>query len=132
MKPSLLIALCATMLGCHFGQRIEDFDVAHQPGGATAEVRQASGTIISGELLAVSDSNIIMLWSGAVTGVPYARTRSMSFEILHIRLEHGERPSPDQLERLRLVSRFPQGVTPELRPRLLATYHQNAIMSVNQ
>ena len=94
MKHLLFIALCSVALGCpHIGEGIEDFTVAHQPWGAAVEVTQSSGTIISGELLAVSDSSIIILWSGTVADVPYGRTRSMSFKAAHVRLGSGQRPS---------------------------------------
>ncbi|MGH7649384.1 MAG: hypothetical protein ACREND_14805 [Gemmatimonadaceae bacterium] len=132
MKASLLIVLCAIAFGCHVGERVEDFKVAHEPTGTSAEVIVASGTIMRAELLAVSDSNIVVLWSGTVIDVPYGHTKLVSIETPNIRLEHGAHPSADQLERLRLISRFPQGMSPELQARLLAAYHQNAIGSVNQ
>jgi hypothetical protein len=37
------------------------------------------------------------------------------------------RPDTATLSRLRLRSRFPQGLTPELLARLLAAYHQDAL-----
>jgi hypothetical protein len=49
------------------------------------------------------------------------------------RLEIGGRriPSPEDRGKLRLVSRFPQGLTPELLTKLLDTYGQTELAAGN-
>lgn len=84
-------------------------------GGATGQ----------GELLAVQDTALVVLAQDTVTLVPYRILTAGRFSQVG---ELTETPPPrDFAEKVRLVSRFPQGLTPEMLTRLLAAYGQSTL-----
>jgi len=86
-----------------------------------------SRTITNAELLAVSDTDITMLWSDTVWSILYAGAREMAFSDVAVTLDNGRRPTPVEQGRLRLASRFPQGLSQNLEARMLAAHHQPAV-----
>jgi hypothetical protein len=116
---------------CAVGASTRTFAPANEPQGIEADLRLERGkTRIQGELLEVQDTALLVLRDDArVTVVPL---RAIRFGSFHRRgtLIVGGRVRPNERERLRLVSRFPAGLTPELRARLLAAYGQTEIERV--
>ena len=51
----------------------------------------------------------------------------MTFSGVPVTLNNGMGPTPTDRDRLRLASRFPQGLSPDLEARLLAAHHQAAL-----
>ena len=127
MKRFLMIVFCAAPLACQFGTQVGALTVAHEPTGTAATIALRSGTIVNGELLAVGDTDITMLWSDSVWSLPYARARKMTFSGVPVTLNNGVGPTPTERDRLRLSSRFPHGLSPDLEARLLAAHHQAAL-----
>ncbi len=84
-----------------------------------------------GELIEVRDNGLVILSrpDGKLLFVPYAATRASTIEQTDQRYEikNGRQPPPDVHEHLRLISRFPQGLTPELLQQLLAMYQQTEL-----
>jgi hypothetical protein len=81
-----------------------------------------------GELLAVQDTALVLLARDTVTLVPYDALKAGEFsQVGELR---GTLPAPDFARRLRLVSRFPQGLTPDMLARLLAAHGQSALKVV--
>jgi hypothetical protein len=128
MKRFLMLVFCASSLACQFGTRVGTLTVAHEPTGTAARITLRSGTVVNGELLAVGDTDITMLWSDSVWSMPYARARTMIFTGVPVTLNNGHGPTPTERDRLRLASRFPQGLSPDLEARLLAAHHQTALI----
>ncbi len=132
MRAPLTIAALAaiTGLGCHFGTRVERFPPAQGPAGVTAVLeRKRPAAPILGELLALTDSALYVLRDGRrVTLVPFRVIRQGTFERMGDAavVYEGRTPDAEILHRLRLVSRFPAGLTPDLLARLLAAYGQTA------
>ena len=71
----------------------------------------------------------MVLAQDTVTLVPYGAIERGRFSQIVGELR-GTPPSPDFATRLRLVSRFPQGLTPDLLARLLAAHGQSALRVV--
>lgn len=122
----LSVTLLATTGACYHGPSLKKFEPAHAPDGIDADLRLERARV-RGELLAVEDSTLVVLSDARrVVMVPVAKIRLGSFGELGTLL--GEwTPSQETMERLRLVSRFPAGLTPELRGRLLAAYGQTEL-----
>jgi hypothetical protein len=121
--PVVLVIVCA---GCAVGAKLEKFSLAHGPEGATAEI--STGTqVVQGELLEVRPDGMLLLTPLRPAGhserrlvvVGYDVPREARFPGVRETLPRGSAPGAAQRERLRLVSRFPQGVSADLLKRLL-------------
>jgi hypothetical protein len=144
------IALVAVLGGCSFGPKAKEFA---RPGAEHLEIQVlpsplvADATRLTGELLAVEESGLLLLsgqtvlfvlaveesglllLSGqTVLFVSYESITGVKFERLkNVRFPAGEPPPPETRETLRLVSRFPYGLSPEVRAALLAAYDQTEV-----
>lgn len=132
LAPIGVLAVTGNLLfaACQVGQSVKDFEPAHGPQGVTAELDLAGGEL-DGELLAVADSGLYVLAAPADPCQP--PERAVLFlrwhEVAGVRLNQmglqarGQRPpSEADLEKMSLVSRFPQGLSPDLLAGLLAAY----------
>lgn len=127
MPRRLLIWICITPLACSRGPRVSSFAPALKPAGAAVSIESRNATF-DGELLAVSDTALVLLRGGVVALAPYAAIEDVvlpQFDAEY-KIRHA-RPDTLTLGKLRLRSRFPQGMTPELLAQLLAAYHQNSL-----
>ncbi|MFN2383940.1 MAG: hypothetical protein ABR559_06715 [Gemmatimonadota bacterium] len=128
MRRAVRFAACLGLLGvvlaaCRTGEG--EYRQAKQPGGVTVQLDLGAGRTASGELLEVGDGGLLLVrpnWE--FMRFPYGviqRARFAQFEDLTLT---GSVPTAAQRERLRLLSRFPQGLTPDLKAALLATRNQ--------
>lgn len=121
----LFAALVAISLatGCRFGPKMEKLSVARGPGGAAIEAATLTGPV-NGELVSVTDDGVVVLQANRLINVRFAEIRNARFKELGSDYRFGgqKRPDPDRIARLRRVSRFPQGITPEIEARLLTLY----------
>ena len=126
---SAAMALSALGIGClplPVGTTAGGFMPARGPAGVRAEV-ETSSAMWTGEVLAVADSGV---WIVAETGpgrhVVFAPTaalqRARFAQVGTVTFTDGVPNAPRKLDRARLVSRYPQGIGPELLGRLLAAY----------
>jgi hypothetical protein len=128
MTRHVMTAICLLLIaGCMVGGNVKKYQPAQGPAGATVELRMVDKSFIRGELLAIEDSSLVVLRDSvlnrvALSSVKEGRAPSLSFA--------GSRLSSTQRDRLRLISRFPQGISAELEPRLLSAYGQSSIQSV--
>ena len=123
-RPWVYGPLLAT-LACHLGGRVDRFAPAKQPAGVALTFWLRGGATGQGELLAVQDTALVVLAQDTVTLVPYRVLTAGRFSQVG---ELTETPPPgDFAEKLRQVSRFPQGLTPEMLTRLLAAYGQSTL-----
>ena len=126
MKPTTIALACALLAaGCTLGPTIQEFEPAHRAAGAVATVRLARATI-AGELLAVSDSGVLLLARDGITEVPFRLVRSGIVQGMPNDFGMGDAPDSDTRRTMRNLSRFPQGLSPELLEKLLAAYRQQA------
>ena len=118
MRPrSLLLALLVA--GCQFGTKPQAFPPAVTPQGVVASITTRGKANIMGELLAVEDS-ALLVWrdSAPMVRVPIAAIDRASFAGMRVVLNAGDPLSPKDRDRLRLTSRFPQGITDDVMARL--------------
>ncbi|MFI5279380.1 MAG: hypothetical protein ACHQU1_02705 [Gemmatimonadales bacterium] len=119
---------------CHFGGRAETATVAQTPRGAPANCvmneRHASGYDLRGELLAVTDSGLIV-WSvdRTVFLARNDRIRLCTFESLpgDFDADWERVRDPEFRARLRLAARFPQGLTASQLAALLVALQQRGV-----
>lgn len=125
--PAGAALLIGALGACFTGPSARTFPPARDPGGIAADLRlELRQGRLRGELLEVQDSALVVLRDDSlVTIVPIRAIRSGSFAKPGLLIANGY-ISRRGRERLRLVSRFPAGLTPELRARLLAAYGQTA------
>jgi hypothetical protein len=141
ISPITLPLVAALMAGCTIttGERLIDYRSADGPEGAQVHVAVPSVTYV-GELLETRADGILILSRGRIeTGsggkahasetvvrlVPNARIESVQFE--RGAKPYGHKWLPGEAgarERFRLLSRFPQGLTPELFQQVLKMYGQ--------
>ncbi|MGH7613895.1 MAG: hypothetical protein ACREMW_07645 [Gemmatimonadales bacterium] len=127
--PVVLLSLNA----CHVGPSAENFAPAIGPNGIWADLR-LKGVRVEGELLEARDSGLLVLRKQrvragqrpprVVTFVPLEAIRRGRFERYGTLIVNGAPVAKGALQRLRLVSRFPNGLTPELRAALLTVHGQ--------
>jgi len=130
--PAILFLSLLAFNGCHVGSRAQSFAPAQAPEGVFAEIFITTGGFISGELLEVQDTALLLLSDQQLFLLPYAIVRRAHFAQMKsdTTISDEEAPSTAVREKLRLVSRFPQGVTPELLEQLLAAYGQSEVVRV--
>lgn len=132
-----IVVLIFACTGCSVGPQIHEFDPAHEPAGIRAEVTTRSAVPgekkLSGEILAITDAGVLLLTESdetpRIVQVPYellstvdpaqrtaVRVSTLAVEERSVRVG-----------RLRLLARYPQGITPELLQALLRAYGQPAL-----
>lgn len=114
--------------GCVFGPRVGGFQPAQGRAGVQAQLLVGTSRI-AGELIDVRDTAIVILLGERLTLVSWRSIEHRTFIGMGEIDENltGQSPNPDALRRLRLVSRFPQGMSPELEQRFLTALNQSDI-----
>jgi len=146
MRARLLLVFLAPLAsGCVLGPTAGDFGPAHRPAGLEFEVATAS-VDFQGELLEVRQDALLMrsLLITRDTGraklrtseqqirlVPFSLIRNATFRQLrsgyhHVQIRKGRAPAAQDRERLRLASRFPYGMEPQVLAALLKAHGQTA------
>ncbi len=126
MKPFIAALITISLAaGCRFGPKMENLNIARSPRGAVVQVTRATGAV-SGELLAVNDDGLVVLEGRRMVTIPFSEIRDARFTEMGsgYRVGGGKRPNPEAIAKLRRVSHFPQGITPEIQARLLTIYQQ--------
>lgn len=128
MTPRPVLELLAGLAlgGCHMGTGVGSFAPAMHPGGVLVSV-DSHDAAFRAELLAVSDTGLLLANDSGLVYAPYRAIRRATFEQLDDEISRGETPDRATRDRLRLISRFPQGVSPERLQALLARHHQDAL-----
>lgn len=118
-RRALPFALAAVLSGCYFGQTAAKFEPARGPRGVAASITTVGRSNVFGELIEVGSESLLVDTAPAVVLVPYTVIERAGFAQTGLSIEHGRAPSPSTREKLRLLSRFPQGLSPALREALL-------------
>ena len=144
MNPVIKLGLslaAASLTACHVGPQIKDLDLANNPEGATVEVQvlplggqdkqnfegelleiRNDGIVFSGASDADADDELIFVaWSRAI------RVRATEFGGYRAEVGRSLEWNAETKERFRLISRFPQGISPEIMDRLLAAHRQEEL-----
>lgn len=122
---SIVVVVVLVVLGCAVGPTTRKFAPANGPQGIMADLRVKWGPKgrVQGELLEVQDTALMILSSSRLVLVPLRVIRMGRFPGRGTLIENG-RARRRTLDRLQLVSRFPDGMKPDIRARLLAAYGQ--------
>ncbi|HYO47336.1 MAG TPA: hypothetical protein VEY33_11695 [Gemmatimonadota bacterium] len=122
-RAALLLALLLVQ-GCTFGTRESSFT---RPGGEEVTVSLGDNHEVTGELLAARREGLLLRTTG-VFEIPWDEIESTSFDRLRdVRWPERSIPNSQTLEKLRLVSRFPQGLDEAMTRRLLEAYGQEGV-----
>jgi hypothetical protein len=129
-RMSTTVLLVALLAGCNVGPRGDATALALSPRGALIELVTRSGEL-EGELLEVRDDGVVLLTgAGQVTLVAHDAVRRATVENGPRGLTGFNMRSGPTRERLRRLSRFPQGLSPEVEARLLSTYGQSSLVVI--
>jgi hypothetical protein len=132
---NLILLAAASMIfaGCQIGKNAANFPVAHTVAGATIQIRTASQKF-DAELLDVRTNGIVVVKKkdGQVAMVPWTSTQLASVKGLGREYRYGllMPPARDVIPNLVKISHFPQGMTPEMEAKLLASKGQKEIVVV--
>ena len=128
MRAFLLPLTALLLLGaCLVGTTGRSYAPAKGPAGATVSLDLTGRREVSGELLAVEESSLLVLQERELVRVAVALIESGKAPKISF---SGEGLAGDTRERLRLVSRYPQGVSAELEARLLQAYGATAVRQI--
>ena len=128
---------------CAIGMNSDKFKPAGAPQGVQATMVTSSGAL-TGELIEVRDTAVVLLSDErtAAGGIRTQRLRLIAFASITraefeqlgpgVRFENGRPPSERARQRLRLLSRFPYGMSPALEQALLKAYGQDAFAGVER
>jgi len=119
LRRALPSALAVVLAGCYFGQTAAKFEPALGPRGVATTITSAGRTVVSGELIEVGDTSLLVDTAPAIVRVPYDVIRHAAFAQTGIHLDDGRAPAASTRDKLRLLSRFPQGLSPALLQALL-------------
>lgn len=122
---------------CRIGGNVGTDPFTHTPDGTRIRIVTTSRATIDGELVAADDSALVVRGDSIFVAVPVDAIGSVSTTSARVRWVRDTRyrnqpgmasvpggPANFPIERLRLLSRFPQGMSPEIERRLLARYRQ--------
>lgn len=143
-QPIVTLAACTVLSACatEMGVAIEDFRPAQGPAGVETELsmqrRLVPGNRLSGELLAAGADGLLLLLDKplATADGPRRLVQAPFFTIRSIRLSQvgsfrvrseGAALDAKRIERLKLLSRFPQGLSEPLLAELMRAYGETAV-----
>lgn len=113
------------LAGCTLGPGT--YTRAKDPAGVMISI-EMEGRNFGGELLAADEEALVLLTGNRrILRVPFSgisRLDVSQFEDLDLR--DGQPPAGGRLTRLQRLSRFPQGMTPEIEVAVLAAYDQES------
>ena len=141
MNRAGLIFVAVSMSACHVGPQIKDLDLAHNPEGATVEVQVLASEgrdklKFEGELLEIRNDGIIFSGAAAndsadevifVAWSRAARVKATQFGGYSAAIGRSLEWNSETKERFRLISRFPQGISPEMMDSLLVAHRQEQL-----
>lgn len=149
MRKSLLLLLSATLVSGCVGATAGNFKPAQHPTGIELKLETAS-VDFQGELLELRQDALLVRTSlirrkaekgkprmaeQQIRLVPFNAIRNASFQQLkwgfhEVRIRNGRAPARQDLERLRLASRFPYGIEPTVLSALLKAHGQTTLRGI--
>jgi hypothetical protein len=136
----IALALVSGPAACSYGMTAEKFRPATDPHGVMATITTAVGEL-RGEVIELQDAGLVILSSRigqtderTLRLVPYAAVRTSKFEQLDSRysIRDGSAPAGNVRERLRLVSRFPHGMSAAVLAELLKANGQTELAGIER
>jgi hypothetical protein len=140
----LLISLLLLIItSCTIGRNIAESELALNPNGSDVVITFAENGDLTGELLAVDSTSVTVLvkeigenyaGTGQTVQTPYiaeiqfAETKNITASHDRERIVRNGKLNGDDYEKFAYLSRFPQGISPELMDNLLGAYDQDEII----
>jgi hypothetical protein len=123
-----LVALVLLNNACTFGMTASKFRPAQRPQGVRMVLTTEQGKL-EGELIEVRDTGIVVLADQKLRFLPYTDIRYSKLDQYssYGPISQGRAPKPVAKEQLRLLSHFPQGLSPESMRQLLDVYGQTEL-----
>lgn len=130
MSARMVLGASALLLlaACPVGTTGKGYAPAKGPAGATVTLELTARPQIVAELLAVEESALLVVREGRVARVPLSLVASGKAPKVSFT---GPTLTGETRERLRLISRYPQGVSADLEARLLEAYGQSGVEEVS-
>ncbi len=130
VSVTMAVGLSLLLGACTIGMTPDEFLPARRPAGIHTSVRLLDARL-EGELLSVNDTSLVILTKTEIMSVPYGSIRSARFrQYYRLGIQYWEQPSSATREELRLLSRFPQGLSGDLLKQLLDVHGQGRIRIV--
>jgi hypothetical protein len=125
---TLVLMLACLSNACSLGMTSLKYRPAQDPKGVMMRVTTAQGQLL-GELIEVRDIGIVVLTDEKLRLLPFTEIVSSAVDQTesHYGISKKSVPKPDVQAHLRLLSRFPQGLTPELMQQLLVAHGQTEL-----
>lgn len=122
MRTALGVTLLAA-LACHIGPSAQNFEPARGPRGIAVDLRvEGRGGRVRGELLELQSGLLLVLRDDKrLVVVPVRAVDFGTFARAGQLIDGG---AAHDAERIRLLSRYPAGLSSEVRARLYAAYGQ--------
>ena len=144
--PIVILLLAGLTAGCSFGMTAKKFRPAESPRGVEAVITITDREFV-GELIEIRDAGLVLSserWRVPVPNgtretkeqrlrlIPYTAVERSRFEQMDRRLSivDGRPPTTNGREQLRLVSRFPQGLSAEVLSQLLTEHGQTELAGI--
>lgn len=125
MRTSLLVAAFLMTAGCTRGPSVRSLPHATNPMGAQVRF-SVGGARLEGELIAVPDSGYVIRNSAnRLVFAPFAAVRGMRVPTVSGAITGP--PSAENHRELRMASRYPHGLSPQVLSALLARGSQTAV-----
>jgi hypothetical protein len=133
--PWVIVVTALGGPGCHLplGQRARDVAAVQAARGAAGQVT-TDQQLVAGELIEIRDDGLVVLAARELVLVSFQAITSATFEHLGQQYSLRGSRSPDAAlrERLRLASRYPQGLSDEVAAELLRALGQPSLTRVER
>jgi hypothetical protein len=130
-KASIAV-LALAVTGCVFGANAAVVPFSRTPAGATVTILTDKGKYTA-ELVEVRDSGVVLRQPALLLIAPFSTMRRLRADHLgstYSAIVNGGL-TPTMRERFRLVSHYPQGMTPEIEKVMLAQVKQTQLVVVH-
>jgi hypothetical protein len=124
-RSSVLAVAVVSGVACSYGVQATRFEPAMGPRGVSTTFVTSSGEKQSAELLEVRETGLLLGNEKSILFVLYTAMSSARFNGMALELRGRRPPNDHERGTLRLVSRFPQGLSPPLLRQLLEARGQS-------
>ncbi len=130
MRQVVIVLSMIVITSCTIGQTGKDLALLHKPGGA--QITWVAAAPGAGELVAVRPEGLIVNSQNRLLLVQLSSIRRLRVQEpgLQIEIRNAAELTPRNLESLRLISRFPQGLTPEIEKKFLGQLGRTAVDTI--
>jgi len=130
---TIALACLLPLVACHIRMGADPamYPPARRAAGTTAYATMRSGAI-QGELLEVRDTALVLRTADRIVLLLTAQAQHLDFEDMRRNRRVNDSLTGTDRERLRLLSRYPQGIPPAALTELLSHRGQTALVIVNE